>query len=140
MSLAYSWKHCRQRFRWYFLETRKCEKGTYRLSISIPDETMAVAASLALARTSSKLARPGVPNVVVTHPGGFSSSALSEEEPKNLSSQLLPHGLLVVHDASRGGQHHLTKLSGGQQVVRPLLDVVDGNVEPAFEVNLRSVF
>ena len=101
---------------------------------------MAVAANLALAKTSSKLARPGVLNVVVTHPGGFSSSALSEEEPKNLSSQLLPHGLLVVHDASRGGQHHLTKLSGGQQVVRPLLDVVDGNVEPAFEVNLRSGF
>ena len=39
---------------------------------------MAVAASLALARPSSELARPGVPNVVVTHPGGFSSSAHSE--------------------------------------------------------------
>ena len=35
---------------------------------------------------------------------------------------------------------HLSKLSGGQQVVRPLLNVVDGNVEPAFEVNLRSLF
>ena len=53
---------------------------------------------------------------------------------------MLPPGLLVVHDASGGGQHHLSKLSGGQQVVRPLLNVIDGNVEPAFEVNLRSLF
>merc|ERR1719222_1697976 len=56
--------------------------------------------------------------------------SISEEEPKNLSSQVLPLGLLMVHDASRGDQHHLSKLSGGQQVVRPLLNVVDGNVEP----------
>ena len=47
-------------------------------TVSLPDETMAIAASLALARTSSELAGPGVPNVVVTHPGGFSSSAHSE--------------------------------------------------------------
>ena len=39
---------------------------------------MAIAASLALARTSSELTGPGVPNVVVTHPGGFSCSAHSE--------------------------------------------------------------
>ena len=104
---------------------------------------MAVAASLALARPSTKLARPGVPNVVVTHPGGSRalthtlkprlcvkvSSTLvktyivgfkvSEEEAK-----VLPPGFLVVHDAPRGGQHHLAKLSEGQQVVRPLLNIV----------------
>merc|ERR1719264_1305290 len=56
--------------------------------------------------------------------------SISEEEPKNLSSQVLPPGLLVVHDASGGGQHHLSKLSGGQKVVCPLLNVIDGNVEP----------
>ena len=49
---------------------------------------------------------------------------------------MLPPGLLVVHDASRGGQHHLAKLSGGQKVVRPLLNVVQGNVEPVFEVKV----
>ena len=75
----------------------------------IPGETMAVAASLALARPSTKLARPWVRNVVVTHPGGCCSSAhsetkalcedllnfsenivglkVSEEEGKNFSSQ-----------------------------------------------------
>ena len=31
----------------------------------------------------------------------------AEEESQNLSSQVLPPGLLVIHDASRGGQHHL---------------------------------
>lgn len=36
----------------------------------------------------------------------------------------------MVHDTPGGGQHHLSKLSGGQQVVRPLLNVVQGNVEP----------
>ena len=104
---------------------------------------MAVAASLALARPSTKLARPGVPNVVVTHPGGSRALAhtlkprlcvkvsstlvktyivgfkVSEEEAK-----VLPPGFLVVHDAPRGGQHHLAKLSEGQQVVRPLLNIV----------------
>ena len=44
-------------------------------SSAIPDKTMAIAASLALARSSSKLARPGIPNIVVTHPGGRSSLA-----------------------------------------------------------------
>ena len=43
---------------------------------------------------------------------------------------MLPPGLLVVHDASRGGQHHIPKLSGGKEVVGPLLNVSDGNIEP----------
>ena len=68
-------------------------------SISIPDETMAVAASLALARTSSELAGPGVPNVVVTHPE-------TKAQCEGCSR------LNLVHDASRGGQHHCSKLSG----------------------------
>ena len=66
----------------------------------------------------------------------FSGFKFSEEESKNLSSQVLPPRLLVVHDASRGGQHHLAKLSGGQKVVRPLLNVVQGNVKPVFEVKV----
>ena len=36
----------------------------------------------------------------------------------------------MVHETPGDGQHHLSKLSGGQQVVRPLLNVVQGNVEP----------
>ena len=124
-------------------------------SISIPDETMAVAASLALARTSSELAGPGVPNVVVTHPGGFSSSAHSETKAQcegcsrlnfsenigfNLRRRTQESFLLMVHDASRGGQHHCSKLSGGQQVVGPLLNILQGNVESAVGVKSRSIF
>ena len=37
---------------------------------------------------------------------------------------------LVVHDTPGDGHHHLSKLSGGQRVVHPLLNVVQGNVEP----------
>ena len=51
---------------------------------------------------------------------------------------MLPPGLLVVHDAPGGGQHHVPELSGGQEVVCPLLNVVQGNVEPAFHVILYS--
>ena len=61
---------------------------------------------------------------------------VSEEEVKDFSSQVLPPSLLMVHDAPRGGQHHLAKLSGRQQVVRPLLNVVQGNVKPVFEVKV----
>ena len=46
---------------------------------------------------------------------------------------------LLVHETPGDGQHHLSKLSGGQQVVCPLLNVVQGNVEPAFAMNPRSV-
>ena len=35
--------------------------------------------------------------------------SISEEESQNLSSQVLPPGLLVIHDASGGGQHHLNR-------------------------------
>ena len=42
---------------------------------------------------------------------------------------MLPPGLLVVHDPARGGEHHVAELSGGQQVVGPLLDLVDGDIE-----------
>ena len=101
-----------------------------------PDQTMAVAASLALAGSCSELTGPRVPNVVVTHSEGcllahslkprlsvkvcsFGLStcvktwqvSISEEESQNLSSQVLPPGLLVIHDASRGGQHHLEENS-----------------------------
>ena len=55
---------------------------------------------------------------------------VSEEEAKDLAAEVLPLGLLVVHDAAGGGEHHLTELPGGQQVVRPLLDVAQADVEP----------
>ena len=42
---------------------------------------------------------------------------------------MLPPGLLVVHDPAGGGEHHVAELSGGKQVVGPLLDLVDGDIE-----------
>jgi hypothetical protein len=71
MSLAYSWKHCRHRFRWYFLN-RKIRFIKYNEFIKYnlwtkPDETVAVAAGLAFPRPGSVLPRAGEPDVVVTH-------------------------------------------------------------------------
>ena len=42
---------------------------------------------------------------------------------------MLPPGLLVIHDAAGGGEHHVAELSGGQQVVGPLLDLSNGHVK-----------
>ena len=53
-----------------------------------------------------------------------------KEESKNLSSQVFPPCLLVIHDAARGCQDHISKLSGGQEVVGPFLDISDGHIKP----------
>merc|ERR1712048_1049112 len=37
----------------------------------------------------------------------WGSSQHLEEESQDLSSEMLPPGLLVVHDSPRGGQHHV---------------------------------
>ena len=42
---------------------------------------------------------------------------------------MLSSGLLVVHNTSRGGQNDVTELSGWQQVLSPLLDITDLDVE-----------
>jgi len=52
-----------------------------------------------------------------------------EEEAEDLASQMFSSGLLVVHNAARGGEHNVAKLTGGQQIIGPLLDVVDGHIE-----------
>lgn len=51
------------------------------------------------------------------------------EETEDLSSNVSLSGLLVVHDSGRGSQDDVTKLSRGQQVLDPLLNVVDLDVE-----------
>jgi hypothetical protein len=50
------------------------------------------------------------------------------EETENLSSNVLPAGLLVVHDASRGGEDNVTELTRGQQLDDPLLHVAELDV------------
>ena len=43
---------------------------------------------------------------------------------------MLPPGLLVVHDTPGGCQDDEPELSAGEQVVGPLLYLVDGHIEP----------
>jgi hypothetical protein len=50
------------------------------------------------------------------------------EETENLSSNVLPAGLLVVHDTSRGGEDDVTELTRGQQLDNPLLHVAELDV------------
>lgn len=52
-----------------------------------------------------------------------------EEESQDLSSSVLAAGLLVVHDAVRGGEDELTELARRQQIGSELLDLVQGDVE-----------
>ncbi|KAL7550383.1 hypothetical protein ACHAWF_013626, partial [Thalassiosira exigua] len=54
----------------------------------------------------------------------------SIEEPQNLPSRLLPPRLFVGHDPVRRGQNDLPELTGREEVDDPLLDLVDGHVEP----------
>ena len=50
------------------------------------------------------------------------------EETKNLASNVLPPGLLVVHDTGRGGKDNITELTRGQQLDNPLLHVAELDV------------
>ena len=59
----------------------------------------------------------------------FSQSGLliagSVEVPENLATDVLSLGLLVVHDAVGRGQDDLAELSGGEDVVDELLEVLE---------------
>ena len=50
------------------------------------------------------------------------------EEAKDLSSNVLAAGLLVVHDASGGGQDDETELTRGEQLDNPLLEITELDV------------
>ena len=51
------------------------------------------------------------------------------EKPQNFSTGLLHAGLLVGHDAEGGGQHKVTETTGRQDVLHPLLNTSDVDVE-----------
>ena len=53
-----------------------------------------------------------------------------EEESENFSSQMFSSGFFVVHNPAGSGHHNVSKLSGWKQVVGPLFNVWDANVEP----------
>lgn len=55
-------------------------------------------------------------------------SSLLVEETENLSGNVLPAGLLVVHNTGRGGQDDETELTRGEQLDDPLLHVAELDV------------
>jgi hypothetical protein len=50
------------------------------------------------------------------------------EEADDLASDVLPPGLLVVHDTSRGGEDDVTELTRWEELLDPLLQVVELDV------------
>lgn len=54
---------------------------------------------------------------------------LLEEETKDFASQMFSSGFLVIHNAAGCGQNDIAELTRGQQIVGPLLNVVDGYIE-----------
>lgn len=50
------------------------------------------------------------------------------EEADDLASDVLSAGLLVVHDASGGGEDDVAELTGRQQLDNPLLEVLEADV------------
>lgn len=52
------------------------------------------------------------------------------EETENLSSNVLPAGLLMVHDACRGSHDDISELTSRQQLHNPLLEICQADVVP----------
>ena len=50
------------------------------------------------------------------------------EETKNLSGNVLPPGLLVVHDTGGGGEDDVTELTRRQELDNPLLEIAELDV------------
>lgn len=48
---------------------------------------------------------------------------------KDLATDVLATGLLVVHDTGRGGEDDLAERTGGEEEGDPVLDGVNGDVE-----------
>lgn len=48
---------------------------------------------------------------------------------QNLSGNMLPSGLLVVHNTSRGSKDNISKLSGREKIVNPRLNFANTNIE-----------
>ena len=60
----------------------------------------------------------------------FDGENVLEEKSENFSSEMLSSSLFVVHDAAGGGHDDVAELTGGEEIVGPLLNVLDADVEP----------
>ena len=56
------------------------------------------------------------------------SYSLLIKEPDDLSGDMLPPRLLVIHDTRRGCKHNETELTRWQQLDNPLLKVGDADI------------
>ena len=50
------------------------------------------------------------------------------EEADDLARDVLATGLLLVHDAGRGGEDNVAELTGGKELDNPLLELVEADV------------
>ena len=50
------------------------------------------------------------------------------EEPNDLARDVLASCLLVVHDTSRGCEHHVSELTRRQELDDPLLEICEADV------------
>ena len=48
------------------------------------------------------------------------------EESEDLATGLLGAGLIVVEDAKGGGEYYMSELTGRENILHPLLDVLKG--------------
>lgn len=56
------------------------------------------------------------------------ASARLIEETKDLARNVLPPGLLVIHDAGGGGENDVTELTRREELDNPLLEVTELDV------------
>jgi len=61
-------------------------------------------------------------------PVHFSVFETLVEEADDLARDVLATGLLLVHDAGRGGEDDVAELTGGEKLDNPLLKLVEADV------------
>ena len=59
----------------------------------------------------------------------YSQSSTLVEVPEDLATSVLLLGIAVVQDAVGGGEDEVAELAGREEVLGPLVDGVDGEVE-----------
>lgn len=52
------------------------------------------------------------------------------KEAQDLPRHVFPSRLIVIHNAGRGGEDNVSKLTRGQQLDHPLLQIAEADVEP----------
>ena len=69
-----------------------------------------------------------IPNHRIIPPPHKSRASGLVEEANDLAGDVLAAGLLVVHDASGGGEDDVAELTGGEELDNPLLELAETDV------------